>query len=388
MYSGSYVFPRVERVVFGRDAADVVTEEAIRGGSERVFVLVPELLQRADVVQRIAEALGARNAGTWSGITAHTPREDVVAATAAARAAGADLLVTLGGGSIIDAGKVVQTCLANDVVDVSQLDALRKLPGDPMTSVRAGMKPPKVRTIAVPTTLAGAEFTQYAGVTNAQIKLKEVFTHPLQTPKAVVLDPHATVHTPDWLWLSTGIRALDHAVEDICSIDAQPFSEGSAMQAIRLLSRALPATFKDRSGLEARLDAQIGCWLSLIGSQTGVNKGASHAIGHALGGTGGVPHGYTSCVLMPHVLRFNEPAVARRQALISEAFGQAGANAADLVAALIEGLGLPRTLRDVGITTDDQIEAITDASMQDPWIKTNPRPMDRAQVRAILEAAR
>jgi maleylacetate reductase len=390
VYTGTYTFPRIERVVFGRPAAEVVLEEALRLEAERVFVLAPAiLLEKTDIVGAIVRALGARHVGTWDRVAPHTPREDVVAAAAAARTAGAQLLVTVGGGSITDAAKLVQTCLANDIKDASQLDRLRKAPEESMVGEKAGVKPPQVRMIAVPTTLAGAEFTPYAGITNTQRGVKEVFTHPLQVPRVIVLDPRAALHTPQSLWLSTGIRALDHAVEDICSIDAQPYSEGSALQAIRLLARALPQTWRDPGDLQARLDAQIAMWLSTVGSQAGVNKGASHAIGHALGSAGGVPHGFTSCILMPHVMRFNRPAVGHRHELISEAMGEPGAEAADLVARLIEGLALPRTLREVNLTSDAQLDAVAQAAMHDPWIRTNPRSIDGPEVvRQILLSAR
>jgi maleylacetate reductase len=390
MYTGIYSLPRIERIVFGRPAAEVVAAEAARLDAKRVFVMAPAIvIEKTDIVAGIVQALGLRHAGTWDRMAPHTPREDVVAAAAEARAVRADLIVTVGGGSITDAAKLVQTCLSNDVIETSQLDALRLRPGEPMTIERADIRPPEVRMIAVPTTLAGAEFTPYAGVTNTARGVKEVFSHPLQVPRVIVLDPRVALPTPEALWLSTGIRALDHAVEDICSIDAQPYSEGAALQAIRLLGRALPATKKDPSDLPARLDAQVAMWLSTVGSQAGVNKGASHAIGHALGGTGGVPHGYTSCVMMPHVLRFNRPVAAARQALISQALGEPDTDAATLVTRLIAQLGLPTRLRDVGISTDTQLDAIAEAAMHDPWIRTNPRAIDSASVvRALLDEAR
>ena len=390
MYSGVYALPRIERVVFGRPAAEVVLDEARRADARRVFILAPAVVvEKTDIVGAIVRALGERHAGTWTDVSPHTPREDVIAAAAAAREAGAQLLVTVGGGSITDAAKLVQTCLANDITRAEQLDEFRKRPDESMTAERPGMRAPQVRTVAVPTTLAGAEFTPYAGITNVQRGVKEVFTHPLQVPRTIVLDPAAAVHTPDWLWLSTGIRALDHAVEDICSIDAQPYSEGTALQAIRLLAQALPATKRDPSDLNARLDAQVAMWLSTVGSQAGVNKGASHGIGHALGGTGGVPHGYTSCILMPHVMRFNEPVVRERHALIAQALGAPGGSAAEAVGRLIASLGVPTTLREVGLVEDARLDAVAEAAMHDPWIRTNPRPIAGAsEVRRILEAAR
>jgi len=389
MYRGSYVFPKIERVVYGRPAADVIVEDATATQARRVFIVAAAALATStEVVARIEHALGERHAATWTAISAHTPREDVVAATRAARDAGADLLVSIGGGSVTDAAKVINTCLANGVDDVTQMDRLRKAPGAAMTGERRDISPPALRLLAVPTTLAAAEFTTYAGVTNAQTRLKEVFTHPLQVPRVIVLDPEATVSTPEALWLSTGIRALDHAVEDICSIDAQPYSQGTALQAIRLLARALPATRRDPSDLGARLDAQVASWLSTVGSQAGVNKGASHAIGHALGGTGGVPHGITSCILMPHVMRFNQPVVEDRHRAISEAMGEPGVEAWRLVDRLIAALGLPRTLREVGLETPEQLQAVAEAAMHDPWIRTNPRPIgSAAEVRALLDEA-
>jgi maleylacetate reductase len=390
MYRGIYTMPKIERVVFGQSATEAVLLEAKRLNAQRVFMLVAGALAReTDVPRRIAAALGARHASTWSGISAHTPREDVIAAADAARAAGADLLVALGGGSVIDAAKVVSTCLANDIRTAAQMDMLRKGPGESMTGAKSGVRSPTIPLLAVPTTLAGAEFTAYAGVTNATTHLKEIFTHPAQVPRVIVLDPEVTTHTPEALWLSTGVRAFDHAVEDICSIDSQPYSQGSALQAIRLLSTALPATRSDPRDLRARLDSQVAGWLSTVGSQAGVNKGASHGIGHALGGTGGVPHGVTSCILMPHVMKFNAPVVERQHALISEAMGEPGVPAWAAVSRLIQSLGLPRTLQEVGLDSDARIEAVAQAAMHDPWIRTNPRPIESVDtVRMLLEQAR
>jgi maleylacetate reductase len=206
-------------------------------------------------------------------------------------------------------------------------------------------------------------------------------------PQVVILDPAASLATPEWLFLSTGIRAVDHAVEDICSVDGQPISEAGALHALRLLGRGLPAVKADPGELDARLDCQLGAWLSMVGSQTGVSKGASHGIGHVLGGTAGVPHGYTSCVMLPHVLRFNHARNADKQARISEALGQPHEPAADVVGALIAGLGLPTRLRDVGVE-EDQFDLIAANAMHDRWIHTNPRKIEGPSVvRALLETA-
>jgi maleylacetate reductase len=241
--------------------------------------------------------------------------------------------------------------------------------------------------IAIPTTLSAGEFSAGAGCTDAARRRKESFSHPQMIPRSVILDPAATLPTPEWLFLSTGIRAVDHAVEDICSVDCQPLSEAAAFHALRLLGKGLPAVQTDPADLAARLDCQMGAWLSMVGSQSGVSKGASHGIGHVLGGTADVPHGYTSCVMLPHVLRFNHPVNAERQARVSDALGRPQESAADAVAGLIAGLGLPTRLRDVGVR-EDQLDPIAENAMHDRWIHTNPRKIDGpAVIRTLLDAA-
>jgi maleylacetate reductase len=127
--------------------------------------------------------------------------------------------------------------------------------------------------------------------------------------------------------------------------------------------------------------------MSMVGSQTGVSKGASHGVGHVLGGTAGVPHGYTSCVVLPHVLRFNERVNREKQMRVSEALGRPREAAADVVADLIARLGLPTKLREVGVRPD-QLDMIAENSMHDRWIHTNPRKIEGpAVIRELLDAA-
>jgi maleylacetate reductase len=388
MLSGVYRFPQMESVVFGKPFTEALAQEVDGLDARAIFVLASGTLARAtDTVDRLRQVLGNRIAGICAKIGAHTPRIDVVAAANAAREAGADLLVTVGGGSVTDAAKMVALCLGNGVTEPQQLDEYRAQIAADGTIRRPEIKSPTVRSIAIPTTLSAGEFTASAGCTDTARQVKESFSHPLMMPRTVVLDPEASVHTPEWLFLSTGIRAVDHAVEDICSVNGQPISEGAAYHALRLLGKGLPGVKADPLDRDARLDCQIGAWMSMVGSQTGVSKGASHGIGHVLGGTAGVPHGYTSCVMLPHVLRFNHPVNAEKQARVSEALGQPGEPAAEIVAGLIAGLGLPPRLRDAGVKPE-QLDLIAENSMHDRWVHTNPRKIDGAAViRTLLDAA-
>ena len=388
MQTGAYRFPAMESVVFGRPFAEMLKEAVEESSAHAAFLLASGTIARqTDMVDQVRRALGNRLAGVHAGIGAHTPRHDCVAAANAAREAGADLIVTLGGGSVTDAAKMVALCLGNGVTEPEQLDAYRAQIGPDGKSVRPEVKPPALRTVAIPTTLSAGEYTASAGCTDAVRHVKESYSHRQMMPKTVLLDPRATLPTPEWLFLSTGIRAVDHAVEDICSPLCQPISEAGSFQALRLLGHGLLGVKADPLDLDARLECQHGAWLSMIGSQTGVPKGASHGIGHVLGGTADVPHGYTSCVMLPHVLRFNHAVNPERQARVSEALGRAGDPAADVVAGLIDALGLPSRLRDVGVK-EEQLDCIAELSMHDRWIHTNPRKIEGPSVvRELLDAA-
>jgi maleylacetate reductase len=388
MLTGAYRFPAMESVVYGRPFVEMLKDAIDESGANAVFLIASGTLAReTDMIDQVRQALGNRLAGVCAKIGAHTPRTDVVAAANAARDAGTDLLVTLGGGSVTDAAKMVALCLGNGVTTPERLDDCRARVSADGTIVRPEIEPPSVRTITIPTTLSAGEYTGSAGCTDTVRQVKESYSHKLMMPKSVLLDPRATVHTPEWLFLSTGIRAVDHAVEDICSDFCQPISEGASFHALRLLGHGLRGVKADPLDLDARLECQLGAWLSMVGSQTGVPKGASHGIGHVLGGTAHVPHGYTSCVMLPHVLRFNYSVNAERQARVSEALGHAGEPAAEVVAGLIATLGLPGRLRDVGVKPE-QLDRIAELSMHDRWIHTNPRKIDGPPViRELLDAA-
>jgi maleylacetate reductase len=312
----------------------------------------------------------------------HTPRAAVIAASEQARAADADIIVTVGGGSITDGAKAVQLCLANNIRNPDDIDRIRAGHG-----VSPKLAAPTVRQISVPTTIAGGEFSAIAGVTNERTRVKEALRHPLLMPRAAILDPWLSAHTPEWLWLSTGIRAVDHCVEGICSREAHPYGDAQALKGLSMLARALPRVKADASDLDARLDCQIGTWLSTGPLASGVPMGASHGIGYVLGAEFGVPHGYTSCVMLPAVMRWNRSANAERQALVAAAMGHPNEEAGDVLDDFIRGLGMPRSLRDVKIGPE-HFDRIAQAAMATPWVPRNPRKIEGpAQVREILDLA-
>jgi maleylacetate reductase len=380
MHEGRVVFGAMDEVVFGRPAAAAIVAQMDRLGARRAFLMVSGTLNReTPEIEKIRKALGSRCAAIFDAMPPHTPREAVIAAAEQARAADADLIVTVGGGSITDGAKAVQLCLANDIRTVEGIDTVRSIKG-----AAPDMTAPTVRQISVPTTIAGGEFSALAGVTNLRTKVKEMLRHERVMPRAVILDPAVTVHTPLWLWLSTGIRAVDHCVEGLCSREAHPYADAQALKGLSMLTQALPRVKADSRDLDARMDCQIGTWLSMGPLSSGVPMGASHGIGYVLGAAFDVPHGYTSCVMLPSVMRWNKSANAERQALVSAAMGRPGNDAADVLDSFIRNLGMPRSLQDVRIGPE-HFDRIAEQAMATPWIPRNPRKIDGpAQVREIL----
>jgi maleylacetate reductase len=379
MQPGRVVLSRMEEVQYGRPAAGAVAELVQRFEAERVFLMVSGTLNReTDEVRKLQAALGNHCVGVFDRMPAHTPRTAVIAATEQAREASADLIVTLGGGSITDGAKAVQLCLANDVRDVASLDRLR---------APAPVKPPNVRQISVPTTLSAGEFSGIAGVTDERTKVKELFRQPDIIPRAVVLDAAVTRRTPMWLFLSTGIRAVDHCVEGICSNESSPYGDASALHGLSLLTRGLPRVKANPDDIDARLECQVGAWLSMAPLAAGVPMGASHGIGYVLGAVFDIPHGHTSCIMLPSVMRWNRSVNAAKQALVAAAMGHPGEDAGDVLDGFIRGLGMPRSLGEVKVGSE-HFERIAKQAMGTPWVPRNPRPIPGpAEVREILELA-
>ena len=205
-------------------------------------------------------------------------------------------------------------------------------------------------------------------------------------PATVILDAAATLPTPEWLWHSTGIRAVDHAVEGICSIAPSPLIEAAALQALSLLASAMPRVKANPNDLDARLLCLQGAWLAGMGILR-VPYGASHGLGHSLGAVTGMSHGHTSCVMLPHVMRYNLDATRAQQARVAQAMGRADGDAAAAVAHLIDALVLPSRLSALNVQRE-QFAQIAEGAKDNLWVRTNPRPItSAAQLNELLEMA-
>ncbi len=221
----------------------------------------------------------------------------------------------------------------------------------------------------------------------------------------IILDAELCLGTPWFHWLSTGVRSIDHCVEALCSLEATRESDQDAESGLRLLVPWLLETKRNDKSVEARHYCQMGVRLAMKNVRAGIPMGGSHAIGHQLGPMG-VGHGVTSCIMCPAVMKWNiehgkeNPEIQKKQDKVrnilwsepsaAELFKSAGleqdkADLGDLLDVIIRRLGLPRTLKEVGID-EDQIEQLSKRTLDDFWAPTNPIPLtDPAQVKEILK---
>ncbi len=370
------------RIVYGRPAGAALRDEMGRLGAEAALIVTTPSFVDHPYLAGIRTALGASLRGVFTGMTAHTPESAVFECAAQARAAGAQVLIAVGGGSAIDGIKIVRLCLDEGYTTTEQLAAWRASP----TAQNSHRTP----VLTVPTTLSGAEFSGIAGVLDPARGVKNVHHDASLLPDVIILDPAATATAPDWLVLSSGIRAVDHCIETVLSVAANPYADAAALHGLRLLVEGLPKLRAGKAGLPERLDLQFAMWLAMTGPSIGVPMGASHAIGRALGGAFGIPHGRTSCIMLPAVLEWNSATDAARQDRLRHLFPDPSRSLSACVRDLVDGLGEPSRLRQVNIAKGDLDRVVAPAMtmLQARSVSGNARPIaSEDQVRDVLALA-
>ena len=363
----TYTYSPLDRVIWDTQATDAILNEVERLNVNKVYIVASSTLsKKTDEISKIKNILGNKFVGLFDSCIQHSPLENVIDCVKSVQEKNPDIIITVGGGTPIDTVKVVQLCHSLEINTVADLKKI---------SNKHQNKASKIRQIAVPTTLSGGEYSIIGGVMDTKTQLKERYTGNDICPQVVILDPSLTLHTPDWLWLSTAIRSVDHAVEGLCSSSTNPLMPPMALNSLQLFARSLRETFKDREDIFPRSLSQKAVWM--IAKNLGnTSMGASHGIGYLLGSIGSVPHGYTSCVMLPAVLKWNESFNKEKQKWISNALGRPKLSAAEAVGELVSDLGLPTTLGEVGIK-DDQWDKIADYGLKHPTVLSNPRPITK-----------
>jgi alcohol dehydrogenase len=367
---GEFNLSRLERVIYGPGKIAALKDEVERRSLQRAVVVTTDVVAKLPILQKVTEPLGTRCAGVFTGVVQHVPRGTVNELGKELERLNADSVVSLGGGSPIDSCKVA----------LYGLLSTRELVH-----------------IAVPTTLSAAEYTHAGGVTDETTRVKSGVYDPRVLPRTVINDPELTLATPDWLWVTTGMRALDHAIECAYAIRHQPISDALAAKSISLLLKHLPASIRTEGEeqLAHRGQCQVAAWFSIYGAMN-TRFGLSHLLGHQIGPRWDVPHGVTSCITLPHAMRFMAGIAPERFGPVAEGFGipfdpanskAAALACADRTADFIAQFDVPRTLAAAGVPRSEIGEIVGPIARELEHMGVVDRPLTEQEVLSLLEAA-
>ncbi len=367
-------------VRFGCGRIRELAEACAEAGIRRPLLVTDRGLADAEPVARAREAL--RTAGlapeVFAEVTGDPDLPVLEAGIRAFRAAGADGVVAVGGGSALDVGKLIafQQGQRRPVWDFEDV-------GDNWQRADAAAIAP---VVAVPTTAGTGSEVGRAAVLVDPAGDKRILFHPRMLPRVVVADPELTVGLPRALTVGTGMDAFAHAFEAYCAPGFHPMADGIAVEAMRLVAGALERAATTPGDLEARSHMLAASIMGGTAFQKGL--GAVHALSHPLGGRFRVHHGTLNAVLLPHVAAFNRPAVEDRLARLAAWLGLVATAEAFLgwLMAFVRRLGVPASLRELGLP-EEAGEAIADSALRDPSAAGNPRPLTRDDVVALYRQA-
>ncbi|MHB9849012.1 maleylacetate reductase [Streptomyces krungchingensis] len=335
------------RVVFGAGRSAQVAEELDRLGVRRALVLCTP--GQHETALAVAQGLGKRTAGIFADARMHVPVATVTAASTAAREAGADTYVAVGGGSTIGLGKGL--------------------------ALRHGLP-----VVAVPTTYAGSEMTPIWGLTEDGVK--RTGRDRAVLPRTVIYDPELTSTLPAGLAVTSGLNALAHAVEGLYAPDASPITSLMAEEGARALTEALPSLVAGADVPSARAAALYGAWLcgTVLGATT---MSLHHKLCHVLGGSFDLPHAEVHSVILPYVLSFNAPAAPAMAAAMGRVL-KAPENPGAALWQLARDLGAPASIAEIGMPEHGLVE-VRRQVVTAPY--ANPRSVTADDVDCILRAA-
>lgn len=338
-------FPAV-RVRFGAGVRHLLGDEMEALGLSRALILTTP--QQADTGAEFAEKLGPRAVGLFAGATMHTPVAVSEAATARALDLRADCVVAVGGGSTTGLGKAI---------------ALRT----------------DLPQIVIPTTYAGSEATGILGQTEAG--RKTTLTSAKVQPEVILYDAELVRSLPVGMTVTSALNAMAHAAEALYAQNRSPLSTLMALEGLRAFRAALPRVLDNPDDLRARGETLYGAWLcgTVLGS---VGMALHHKLCHTLGGSFDLPHAETHAVILPHAIAYNEAAAADLLAPISTIFD--GPTPGKALHRFASSINAPTALRDLGMAEAD-LDRAGDIAVQNPY--WNPRPVERAALRQLLQAA-
>ena len=381
--SRSFNYSVPTKINAGPGAVATLSHEASILGCKKALVLTDPGVRAAGLTDLAIKALGDYCGGVFDDIPQDTSLETIDAAADAARAMEADLIVSVGGGSVIDTGKWLAVTLkeGGKATDHYAFYRLTQTP---------------VPHIVIPTTAGtGSEVTNAAVVRHHALDRKVFIQDEMIFPQVAILDPAFVTSLPAGLTASTAMDALTHACEAMMSIQANLVCDGHSLQAIRLIARHLPTAVKNGGDREARMGLQAAASLAGM-SFTVAGIGLVHAMAHTVGALHGVPHGAACGILLPKVMRYNAEYATEALVQIAQAFGveangrpplEVALAAADAVEALMKDTGAPTRLQDMGVP-EENLGLCAFHAIVDPCVIFNPRPVaDPNEVMAVYQQA-
>ncbi len=371
------------RTVSGPGAVVRLGELAAEHGKHALLCIGGGSVKRTGTLEKAQHSLAQAGVRVtlFEGIEPDPSVETCERGREVCREAGCDVVIGLGGGSVMDCAKIIAIAVANEG------------PVEDYQFNRRRFERPGLPYIAVSTTSGtGSEANRVGVLTHHGEKVKKAVLDPLMVPAVAILDPELTVSVPPEVTRYTGIDALSHAIESYVSLNATPFTEGIGLRAVELIARYLPVAVAEPANLEARAAMQVANYLGGMALNAGV--GAAHILAHPLGALFGIPHGTAIACVLPSVMRHNAEHAPEKYARLAEALGaevaglstiDAARRASEALERFLERIAFRPRLSEFGVSLEafDEIYASKEKSMG--HVKTNPRPATAELLRQIIE---
>lgn len=379
MHIKKFVTPEI---IFGSNAISQVGEACLRLGAKKVLIVSDLGVANAGWLEKIIQTCKDSHLpyATFTDITTNPKDTEVVKGVSVFRENECDAIIGIGGGSVLDVAKAIAILATNSgkISDYEGIDKIEKpLPPMVMVMTTAG---------------SGSEVSQFSIIVDSERKRKMTIVSKTLVPDIAIIDPFTLMTKDSALTASTGMDVLTHAIEAYVSIAATPLTDVQAKNALYLVTNYLRPSVASKTNMEAK-EAMAMASLQAGLAFSNAILGAAHAISHAIGGRFPLPHGEINAILLPHIMDFNFIAVPKRFTEIAEIMGidtrgltqrEAGNRAVTFVNQLSEDIGIPKRLRNIGIT-EDEINLISQTALEDACMITNPRDMDFIQVKTLLE---
>jgi aldehyde dehydrogenase (NAD+) len=364
----NFIFRFPTKIIFGPGTAKEVGMEVEELKRTRALIVTDRDLVQTDLVKMVQKALGAKCAGIFSDVIPDTGLHIINAGAEYGRKLEANVLVSVGGGSVIDTAKGMAICLTKGgrLEDYAGFNILN----GPITP-----------HIVIPTTAGtGSEVTYAAVIKDHEQKRKLLFADNYLIPNVAILDPNMTIGLPKLMTAATGMDALSHCVEAIHSRQSEPMADALAFHGIRMIREYLPKAVENGGDIVARGQMLIAACIAGA-AFSNAQVGMVHALAHSIGAKFGVPHGVANSIFLPHCILYNLDTCIDRYSQIAQAMGKdigdmeplkAAEQAAIAIREFSKSIGMPQTLREVNVKESGLEQCANDALM-DGSIVYNPK---------------